>query len=61
MARSAIIRKILIMAAAAYLLDEHNTMENRTHLAIWTLGQIRSEKALPVLKNLYRDDPDGNP
>jgi hypothetical protein len=46
-------------ALIAYLMDETNGVKNRTHLAIWTLGQIESEKALPVLKGLYRDDPEG--
>lgn len=48
-------------ALIAYLLDdENNSFENRTHTAIWTLGQIRSEKALPILKEHYKDDPDGD-
>jgi hypothetical protein len=46
-------------ALMALLLDERNSYHDRTHVAIWTLGQIRSEKALPVLKKLYRDDPKG--
>jgi len=46
-------------ALIAFLLDEENTYEDRTHVAVWTLGQIRSEKALPILKDLYRDDPKG--
>lgn len=29
-------------------------------MAIWTLSQIRSKKALPVLSKLYRNDPEGN-
>jgi hypothetical protein len=47
-------------ALISYLLDEDNSMEIRTHLAIWTLGQIKSEKALPILKEYYRDDPKGH-
>jgi len=41
------------------LLDESYSTGDRTHVAIWTLGQIRSHKALPVLKELYHDDPEG--
>jgi len=47
-------------ALLAYLEDPGNSNEMRTHLAIWTLGQIRSEKALPVLKELYNNDPEGD-
>lgn len=46
-------------ALIAFLLDEQKPMKDRTHQAIWTLGQIRSEKALPILNNLYQDDPKG--
>ncbi len=46
-------------ALIAYLLDSTNSPRNRTHIAIWTLGQIQSEKAKPVLKDLYKNDPDG--
>lgn len=46
-------------ALIAFLLDETNSPVERTHIAIWTLGQIRSEKALPYLHELYRDDPQG--
>jgi len=46
-------------ALIAFLSDTTNTPENRTHIAIWTLGQMRSEKALPYLYDLYNDDPDG--
>ncbi|MGD9931137.1 MAG: HEAT repeat domain-containing protein [Mangrovibacterium sp.] len=46
-------------ALIAFLLDESNPAGDRTHLAVWTLGQIRSEKALPVLRDLYHDDPEG--
>jgi hypothetical protein len=42
-----------------YLLDTTNTFHDRTHIAVWTLGQIQSKKALPILKDLYKDDPDG--
>ena len=46
-------------ALIASMLDETVSPEDRTHKAIWTLGQIRSEQALPYLKELYRDDPEG--
>lgn len=46
-------------ALIAYLLDTTNSPRNRTHIAIWTLGQIQSEKAKPVLQELYKNDPEG--
>lgn len=46
-------------ALISYLEDENNSYFERTHLAIWTLGKIRSKKALPVLKKYYRNDPEG--
>ena len=46
-------------ALISYMLDERISAEGRTHEAIWTLGQIRSEKAVPYLKELYKDDPKG--
>jgi len=46
-------------ALIAYLSDTTNYPSNRTDVAIWTLGQIRSEKALPVLYGLYKSDPEG--
>ena len=46
-------------ALISFLLDEDNSTMDRSHLAIWTLGQIKSEKALPILKDYYRDDPKG--
>ena len=46
-------------ALIAYLLDSTNTPKNRTSVAIWTLGQINSKKALPILKGLYKNDPEG--
>ncbi len=46
-------------ALIAYLSDTTNTPRNRTDIAIWTLGQIQSEKALPILHELYCDDPRG--
>lgn len=46
-------------ALIAYLSDTSNPPYERSHVAIWTLGQIRSEKALPVLTDLYNNDPEG--
>jgi hypothetical protein len=46
-------------ALIAYLLDTTNSPRNRSHIAIWTLGQIQSKKAVPVLMNLYKNDPEG--
>lgn len=46
-------------ALIAYLLDTTNTPNHRTSLAIWTLGQIRSKKAIPILEDLYKNDPEG--
>jgi hypothetical protein len=39
-------------ALLAYLLDTTNSPRDRTDVAIWTLGQIRSQKALPILMDL---------
>jgi hypothetical protein len=46
-------------ALIAFLKDTNNTPHDRTHLAIWTLGQIRSDKAMPILKELSLNDPEG--
>ena len=46
-------------ALIAFLLDEQKPLKDRTHQAIWTLGQIRSEKALPILREFYTNDPKG--
>ncbi len=46
-------------ALMAYLIDTTNSTRSRTSIAIWTLGQIQSEKALPLLTKLYRNDPEG--
>ncbi len=46
-------------ALIAYLNDTSNSPENRSHIAVWTLGQIQSMKALPVLKEYYKNDPEG--
>lgn len=46
-------------ALIAFLLDTTNSPRDRTHIAIWTLGQIQSEKAKPVLRELYKNDPEG--
>jgi hypothetical protein len=46
-------------ALIAYLLDTTHSSRDRSDVAIWTLGQIRSKKALPILLNLYKNDPEG--
>ena len=46
-------------ALISYLLDTANSTFDRSSLAVWTLGQIHSEKALPVLNELYKNDPEG--
>lgn len=46
-------------ALIAYLLDTTNSPFDRSHVAIWTLGQIHSEKAIPILTRLYENDPQG--
>lgn len=46
-------------ALIAYLLDESNSPQNRSHIAVWTLGQIQSKKSVPVLTSLYHNDPEG--
>lgn len=46
-------------ALIAFLLDTTNATTDRTHLAIWTLGQIHSEKAIPILNSFYKNDPEG--
>lgn len=46
-------------ALIAYLEDTNNSPRDRTGVAIWTLGQIHSEKAIPILEGLYRNDPEG--
>lgn len=46
-------------ALLEYLRDENNSLRDRSSVAIWTLGQIRSEKALPVLYSYYKNDPEG--
>ena len=46
-------------ALIAYLVDLTNSPHDRGDVAIWTLGQIHSKKALPILKGLYRNDPKG--
>jgi hypothetical protein len=47
-------------ALIAFLRDENNSPRERTFIAVWTLGQIQSEKALPDLQEFYKDDPKGN-
>jgi hypothetical protein len=46
-------------ALLAYLADSTKSPRDRTKISVWTLGQIRSRKALPVLKSLYNNDPEG--
>lgn len=46
-------------ALIAYLLDSTKSANNRSHVAVWTLGQIHSQKARPVLQKLYKNDPKG--
>ena len=46
-------------ALISFLLDTANTPGERSTIAIWTLGQIKSEKAKPVLSDLYKNDPEG--
>ena len=46
-------------ALISFLHDESNSAYDRTHTAIWTLGQIHSEKALPILYEYYENDPKG--
>ena len=46
-------------ALIAYLSDTTHTPHDRSDVAIWTLGQIRSQKALPILKEHYKNDPQG--
>ncbi len=46
-------------ALITYLADTTNSPHDRGDIAIWTLGQIHSQKALPLLKELYKNDPDG--
>jgi hypothetical protein len=46
-------------ALIAYLLDTTNSPRDRSQIAIWTLGQIGSPKALPILRGLYKNDPEG--
>jgi hypothetical protein len=47
------------VALIAYLSDTNHTPRDRSDVAIWTLGQIKSKKALPILKELYKNDPQG--
>jgi len=46
-------------ALIAYLSDSTRSFHDRGKVAVWTLGQIRSKKALPVLYKYYKNDPDG--
>lgn len=47
-------------ALIAFLQDESNSATDRSHIAVWTLAQIESDKALPVLYQYYKNDPQGN-
>ncbi len=46
-------------ALIAYLFDTTNSTRDRSQIAVWTLGQIHSQKAIPVLNELYKNDPEG--
>ena len=46
-------------ALIAYLLDSTISVNERSKVAVWTLGQIGSQKAKPFLLNLYKNDPKG--
>jgi hypothetical protein len=46
-------------ALISFLRDESNSFHDRTHIAIWTLGMLKSDKALPILKGYYKNDPKG--
>lgn len=42
-----------------FLTDTTNSPQDRSQIAVWTLGQIKSVKAVPVMRKLYRNDPEG--
>jgi hypothetical protein len=44
----------------AMVQDDDNSYYDRTHIAIWTLGQIRSQKAYDIMRAYYKDDPNGS-
>jgi hypothetical protein len=46
-------------ALIAFLEDDSNSKVEQTHIAVWTLGQIESEKALSILQRYYKEDPEG--
>lgn len=46
-------------ALMAFLADTANTARDRSRVAVWTLGQIKSRKALSMLEEYYHDDPTG--
>jgi len=46
-------------ALISFLQDQTNTFYDRTYLAVWTLGHIRSEKAYELLRSYYKNDPKG--
>lgn len=46
-------------ALIAFMLDKGHSPFERSHTAVWTLGKLRSEKALPYLNEMYTKDPEG--
>lgn len=46
-------------ALIAFLLDDKNSPNSKSHIAIWSLGHIQSKKALPILYRFYKNDPEG--
>ncbi len=46
-------------ALIAYVLDPTIPTRDRSSIGIWTLGQIHSQKAIPVLTELYESFPKG--
>lgn len=46
-------------ALISFLQDENNSFSDRGQIAIWTLGMLKSDRALPILKGYYKDDPKG--
>ncbi|HBE03421.1 MAG: hypothetical protein A2096_14825 [Spirochaetes bacterium GWF1_41_5] len=47
-------------ALIAFVLDESAPAKDRTRIAVWTLGRMRSKKALPAFLSLYKNDPEGH-
>lgn len=46
-------------ALIAFVADSCNSTFDRSTTGIWTLGQVRSKKALPFMKELNKNDPEG--